>query len=218
MYLIISILAVVVGYLSGSFNYAIPICKAVSGKDIRKIGNHNPGASNVLRNVGRFWGILIGFLDGMKGLLPIIIFKLVFFNNNADLDFLVLYLIGVAAVLGHCKSIFLKFTGGGGIGTMLGVSLFFVPVEFLFSMLLGGVLVLIFLKDAEFKFGQKTPIFFVSLTPFVTLVTALFINIPLFAHISIGGHSPGLVAGAFIMSLTLLANNATFLRTKTRES
>ena len=127
-YIIVAIAAILIGYLSGSFNYAIPITKMVIDKDIRSIGNHNPGTSNVLRNVGKGWGVLVGFLDGLKGLLPIIIFRIVFFKENTNADFAILYLIGIAAVLGHCKSIFLKFTGGGGIGTMLGVSLFFIPM------------------------------------------------------------------------------------------
>lgn len=215
-YVLISIAAIIIGYLSGSINFAIPITKAVIGKDIRTIGNNNPGTSNVLRNVGKKWGIFVAFLDGLKGLLPIIIFRVFFFKEDTNADFAILYLIGITAVLGHCKSIFLKFTGGGGIGTMLGVSLFFVPVEFIFSLLFGGILVIIFFKNAELKFGQKTPIFFVTLTPFVSLATAFLIDIPLFAHISIGGHLPATVAGAFVMSFLLLAINASFLTRKVR--
>ena len=215
-YVLISIAAVITGYLSGSVNYAIPITKAVTGKDIRTIGNNNPGTSNVLRNVGKKWGILVAFLDGLKGLLPVILFRIFFFKEDTNADFAVLYLIGIAAVLGHCKSVFLKFTGGGGIGTMLGVSLFFVPVEFIVSLLAGGIIVIIFFKNAELKFGQKTPIFFVTLTPFISLATSLFIDIPLFGHISIGGHLPAEVAGTFVMSLLLLAINASFLKNKVR--
>ncbi|MBI9105070.1 MAG: glycerol-3-phosphate acyltransferase [Spirochaetales bacterium] len=217
IYFVVSILAVFLGYIIGSINFAIPITRLVLGKDIRTLGNHNPGTSNVLREVGVFWGILVGFLDGMKGLGPIIVLRLIYFNFGSSLDFLILYLVGFAAVLGHCKSIFMKFKGGGGVGTMLGVSLFFVPLEFLFSMLLGGELVLIFFRNAEFKFGQKTPIFFITLTPFVTLATALLFDIPLFAHISIGGHNWGTVAGAFVMSLGLLALNIAFLMSKEKK-
>jgi glycerol-3-phosphate acyltransferase PlsY len=52
----------------------------------------------------------------------------------------------MAAVVGHCKPVFYKFKGGGGIGTMQGVSLFFVPVEFLVSMFIGGLVVIFFFK------------------------------------------------------------------------
>jgi acyl-phosphate glycerol 3-phosphate acyltransferase len=215
-YTLIAIAAVLIGYLSGSVNYAIIITKLVLGKDIRKLGNLNPGTSNVMRNVGKPWGILVGTLDGLKGLIPIVLFRIFFFKEFTNLDFAILYLIGIAAVLGHCKSIFLHFTGGGGIGTMLGVSLFFVPIEFIASLLLGGAIVLIFFKNAEFKFGQKTPILFVTITPFLSLLTALLIDIPLFAHIAIGGHLPATVIGNFVMAFILLGMNLTLLKTKKR--
>ncbi|MBI9101460.1 MAG: glycerol-3-phosphate acyltransferase [Spirochaetales bacterium] len=214
---VISLLSILAGYFFGSVNFAIPITQMVLGKDIRTLGNHNPGTSNVLREVGPLWGVLVGFLDGMKGLLPILILRLVYFKGDDGFDFFILYLTGFAAVLGHCKSIFMKFKGGGGIGTMLGVSLFFVPVEFLFSMFIGGLIVLIFFKNSQFRFGQKTPIFFVTLTPFITLIDSLLIDIPLFAHISIGGHTWGTIAGAFVMSVGLLSLNLKFLTSKSKK-
>jgi len=216
-YAVISILSIIGGYLLGSVNFAIPITRLVIGKDIRTLGNHNPGTSNVLREVGPFWGVLVGFLDGMKGLIPVLLLRVTFFRGDGGLDFFILYLVGYAAVLGHCKSVFLKFKGGGGIGTMLGISLFFVPVEFLFSMFIGGLIVLIFFKNSEFRFGQKTPIFFVTLTPFITLIDSFLIDIPLFAHISIGGHTWGTIAGAFVMSVGLLSLNLKFLTSKSKK-
>ncbi len=213
-YVVVSVISIIAGYLSGSVNYAIPVTRMVIGKDIRTIGNHNPGTSNVVREVGAAWGVLVGFLDGMKGLVPVLILRIVFFSGDSGIDFFILYLTGFAAVIGHCKSVFLKFKGGGGIGTMLGVSLFFVPVEFLFSMFLGGLIVLIFFRNAKYRFGQKTPIFFVTLTPFVTLASSLIMDIRLFAHISIGGHNWGTIAGAFVMSLGILSFNLKFLTSK----
>jgi acyl phosphate:glycerol-3-phosphate acyltransferase len=215
-YALIAIAAILIGYLSGSVNYAIIITKLVMGVDIRKLGNLNPGTSNVMREVGKPWGILVGTLDGLKGLIPIVLFRIFFFKEFTNPDFAILYLVGIAAVLGHCKSIFLHFTGGGGIGTMLGVSLFFVPIEFVFSLLLGGAIVLIFFKNATFKFGQKTPIMFVAITPFLSLLTALLMDIPLFAHISIGGHLPATVIGNFVMAFLLLGMNLNLLITKKR--
>ena len=154
---IISVLSVLAGYIVGSVNFAIPITKLVTGKDIRTMGNHNPGTSNVLRCVGPFWGVLVGFLDGCKGLVPVLLLRLLYFKADAGIDFFILYLAGFAAVLGHCKSVFMKFRGGGGVGTMLGVSLFFVPVEFLLSMLIGGAIVLIFFKIPSTSSVRKPP-------------------------------------------------------------
>ncbi|MDA3852162.1 MAG: glycerol-3-phosphate acyltransferase [Spirochaetaceae bacterium] len=207
---------ILIGYISGSVNYAILITRAVKGLDIRTLGNKNPGTSNVMREVGKPWGVLVSVLDALKGLLPIILLRIFFYKGDSSFEISVLYLVGIAAVLGHCKSIFLKFKGGGGVGTMQGVFLFFIPVEYLFSMLLGGIIVLIFFKDAQYKFGQKTPIFFISLTPFVTLFTSYFLDIPLFTHFSIGGHLPVVVIYTFVMSLLLLLVNAKFLNRQIR--
>lgn len=212
-----AIIAVLVGYLSGAVNYAIIITRIVKNIDIRQIGNNNPGTSNVVRNVGKGWGVLVGFLDGLKGLAPIVIAGILFFNGNTNLDFALLYLIGMAAVVGHCKPVFYKFKGGGGIGTMQGVSLFFVPVEFLVSMFIGGLIVIFFFKKVKFKYGQWTPIMFVTLTPFLTLGLNYIINIPLFLHISIGGHLPSVLGGTFAMSFLILFFNISFLGKRAEE-
>ncbi|OHD77866.1 MAG: hypothetical protein A3J97_07485 [Spirochaetes bacterium RIFOXYC1_FULL_54_7] len=210
-------LAVALGYLSGAINYAIIITRLAIGKDIRTMGNLNPGTSNVLRTVGKGWGILVGFLDGIKGFLPVLLAKIFLYPANTPRDLGFLYLIGIAAVLGHCRPLFYKFKGGGGIGTMQGVSLFFLPVEFLFSMLVGGLVVLKFFKNTEHPFAQWTPIMFVILTPFVSLGTSLMIDIPLFSHIAIGGHPWTLVAGALALSVLLLWLNRSFMKKRAVE-
>ena len=212
-----AIVFLVIGYLSGAVNYAIIVTKMVAGKDIRTIGNCNPGTSNVARSVGKGWGVLVGVLDGLKGVVPDLIARLTFFTGDSPTDFLLLYCIGVAAVVGHCRPIFYGFKGGGGVGTMQGVSLFLVPVEYLASMLLGGLIVLLALRKVQYRFSRWIPISFLILTPFVTLATALWLDIPLFFHISIGGHNWGLVAGAFVMSLTILALTGNILKESTRD-
>jgi acyl phosphate:glycerol-3-phosphate acyltransferase len=211
------IFAVVIGYLSGSVNYAIIVTRLAVGKDIRTMGNLNPGTSNVVRTVGKGWGILVGFLDGIKGFLPVLLAKLFLYPANTPRDLGFLYLIGIAAVLGHCRPVFYKFKGGGGIGTMQGVSLFFLPFEFLFSMLVGGLVVLRFFRKTEHPFAQWTPIMFVVLTPFVSLGTSLLMDIPLFSHIAIGGHPWTLVAGAFALSVLLLWLNRSFMKKRAVE-
>ena len=197
----------IVGYLFGSVSYATIVTRLVSGKDIRKIGNLNPGTSNVAREVGKPWGALVAVLDGLKGAVPVLIARLTTLQGDTAIEFFILYCIGIAAVLGHCLPVFHRFKGGGGIGAMQGISLFFIPVEYLVSMLIGGTIVLIGIKKVKYRMGRWTPIMFVTLCPFITLATTLWLDIPLFAHISIGGHSWGMVAGVFVMSLTLLALN-----------
>jgi acyl phosphate:glycerol-3-phosphate acyltransferase len=217
VFIFYAIIGIIVGYLSGSVNYAIIITKLVKGLDIRKIGNNNPGTSNVVRNVGKGWGVLVGFLDGLKGMAPIIIARIFFFSGDTNLDFALLYLIGMAAVIGHCKPVYYKFDGGGGIGTMQGVSLFFIPIEFLVSMFIGGLIVIFFFKKVKFKYGQWTPIMFVTITPFLTLGLNYIVDISLFAHISIGGHPFTVLAGAFAMSFLILFFNISFLGNRAEE-
>lgn len=217
MRIVILFLAVIAGYLSGAVNYAIIITRAVTGKDIRTLGNANPGMSNVFRLVGKGWGILVAFLDGFKGMAPLILAKIFLYPANTDADLASLYLIGIAAVIGHCRPVFYGFKGGGGIGTMQGVSLFFVPVEYLVSMLVGGLISMRFFKNTEHKFTQWTPVMFVILTPFVTLAAGRLMNVPLFAHISIGGHPWSVIAGAFTLSLLLLWLNRSFMKRRAEE-
>ena len=203
----------VLGYLSGSVNYAIIVTRLVRGEDIRKIGNGNPGTSNVMRTVGKPWGIIVGLSDALKGVIPMLSARLWVLNGQSGVEFFILYCIGTAAVLGHCRPVFYGFKGGGGIGTMQGVSLFMVPIEYLASMLLGGLIVLLGMKKmVGYKFSRWIPIMFTILTPFVTLATSLWLDIPLFAHIRIGGHSWGTVAGAFLISLSILALTGSVLR------
>ena len=217
IFILVSCAAVLTGYLSGSVNYAIIITRAVAGKDIRQIGNKNPGTSNVVRSVGKKWGFLVGFLDAFKIFAPLVLTRIFLFPDDSNLHFSILYLMGIAGVVGHCLPVFYGFKGGGGIGTMQGVSLFFIPIEYLLSMLIGGTIVLLFFKGVKYKYGQWTPIMFVSITPFLTLLLSLTINIPLFAHISIGGHPWSVVAGVFVLSFTILGLNIGFMRSRAEE-
>ena len=217
VYVLVACAAVFAAYLSGAVNYAIIITRLVAGKDIRELGNRNPGMSNVGRSIGKSWGLLVMILDGLKVMVPLILARRFQFHSEAELDFAVLYLMGIAGVTGHCLPVFYRFKGGGGIGPMQGVSLFFVPIEYMVSMLIGGTFVIIFVKSVQHKYTQWTPIMFVILTPFLTLLTTLTMDVPLFAHISIGGHPRAVVGGAFALSLIILALNITFMRSRARE-
>ena len=115
-------------YLLGSVPFGLIIAKA-HGKDLRSIGSGNIGATNVARALGRKWAYLCFILDVMKGLLPMLAMQL--FNTSiftASYDeqavvFLLWLMIGCAAILGHIFPIYLKFKGGKGVATSLGVAL-----------------------------------------------------------------------------------------------
>ena len=86
-----------------------------AGIDIRKAGSGNVGATNVARVVGKWQGILTLIADALKGFLP------VFLASHIDLGSRTIALAGAAAFLGHLYPVFLRFSGGKGVATALGV-------------------------------------------------------------------------------------------------
>ena len=100
-------------YLLGSIPFGFILTKIFIKKDIRKSGSGNIGASNVLRSGGKFLGLLTLLLDGAKGYFAI----LIAINNFQD------YLILSASLtfMGHLFPIWLKFKGGKGVATYLGI-------------------------------------------------------------------------------------------------
>lgn len=214
MKIVVSLAAIVVAYLFGSINFAIVLTRLIRGEDIRTLGNTNPGASNMSRTIGRGWGLLVLTLDALKAIIVILPARLWLFNQGEPWDFAILYLIGIAAVLGHVFPIWYQFKGGGGVSTMLGVSLWFVPIEFLISMLVGGFLALGFMRNKGNWISQWTPIFFITLTPFLTLFFNLTVDIPIWKNISLGGHPWTVVAGCFALSVTMLGLNIHLLKSK----
>jgi len=214
---LLAIAALVAAYLSGSVNYAIIITRLVSGQDIRELGNHVAGASNTGRSIGRKWGLLVTFLDGMKAMGPLILARLFLFPEESDLHFAILYGMALAAILGHMKPVFYNFRGGNGVASFQGAMLFFIPMEYLASMLIGGTIVLLFVRGVKYRLTQWVPISFVTLTPFLTLAINRIVDVPLFAHISIGGHLPAVIVGNFVLSLYMLGMNFAFMRERKRE-
>ena len=105
---ILELLAVVISaYIIGSIPTGYIIVKAFTGEDIRTIGSGSTGATNVKRVMGKKWFFITLLLDAFKGALPVV-------------------LAAIAVILGHSKSIFLKFTGGksvaSGVGTILALN------------------------------------------------------------------------------------------------
>ena len=110
---------IVFSYLLGSIPFGYLIFYFTEGRDIRTLGSGNIGATNVLRSKGKLAGLLTLALDILKGAVPVIYGRIHF-----DLPWIVL-LGGLAVLLGHVFPIFLKFRGGKGVGSLVGVFLVF---------------------------------------------------------------------------------------------
>jgi len=122
-------------YLVGSIPTAYLIGKFRNGTDIREVGSHNMGAMNVIYNVGFWWGALVMTIDIGKGVLTMAVAKLL---NIPELAY---YAAGIVVILGHNFPIFLKFRGGKGGATAVGVLSF---LMFPFGFLIGlGVFALL---------------------------------------------------------------------------
>ena len=112
---LVLVLAAVIGYAVGSVNPAA-IFARVRGTDLREVGSGNPGATNAGRAFGWRVGVLVALLDMLKGFLPVIAFEAVGLPEAG-------LVAGVAAVLGHVTSPFLRGRGGKGVATSLGAIL-----------------------------------------------------------------------------------------------
>ena len=106
------------GYLLGSIPFGFLIYRCSRGKDIRLTGSGNTGATNVLRSAGYVAGAATLILDAGKGWASVAIASRLSQSNPA-----VIGTAALAAIAGHCFSVFLRFRGGKGVATGLGAFL-----------------------------------------------------------------------------------------------
>ena len=130
---LILIVALLLSYLAGAIPFGL-LFSRMAGKDVRREGSGNIGATNVNRVLGKKLGILTLCCDVAKGFLPVFVASL-FLPVGENWELLV-GLCGLAAVLGHMFSIYLGFKGGKGVATALGVFLFFSPWSIVLALVL----------------------------------------------------------------------------------
>ncbi len=119
-------------YLLGAVPFGFLIARA-RGIDIRTVGSGNIGATNVLRSVGKSWGILTLILDALKGLIPAWLFPVLAASVFGDLETsdVMRVVCGCTAVIGHNYPVYLKFKGGKGVATTAGALIGIAPMALL---------------------------------------------------------------------------------------
>lgn len=118
------VLAIVAAYVIGSIDFAVIVAR-MHGVDIHEVGSGNPGASNVLRSLGRGPAAMVLIGDTLKGVVGAAMGMIA--SGTADPLVQWAFLAGLAAVVGHCYPVFHRFKGGKGVATGLGVLFFTVP-------------------------------------------------------------------------------------------
>jgi glycerol-3-phosphate acyltransferase PlsY len=116
-----SILALLLGYALGSVPFGLLLARAAGLGDIRQIGSGNIGATNVLRTGNKKVAAATLLLDGLKGFVAVVLAQHLFGDDGSWASPVAAAALG--AVLGHCFPLWLKFKGGKGVATNLGVSL-----------------------------------------------------------------------------------------------
>jgi glycerol-3-phosphate acyltransferase PlsY len=157
MFSLETVSVVIVGYLLGSIPFGVLVAKKM-GVDIYSVGSGNPGATNVLRSIGKTAGYTVFILDFLKGILATVWFKigLVAFSGDPNLA-----LWGLpAAVLGHTYPLFSNFRGGKGVATAMGGLLGVMPGCLLIGLVSWLVIFVTtrYVAVASIGFGLSLPV------------------------------------------------------------
>ena len=174
------VIAIIIGYLLGSFPSAYLAGRLKKGIDIRKVGSKNMGAVNVYYEVGPVEAALVTLTDLGKGIGAIFLMRwLSGLPLISEFDYLTA-LVSIAAVIGHVFPVFLKFRGGKGGATIIGIFLFLMPLVVLFLFVV-FVVALLITRNPTFSYGLLFIIF-----PFIAWLIYLDYHGELLILFSIG--------------------------------
>ena len=164
------IMFIVTAYLLGSIPFGKLIAKRVARINITQRGSGNIGATNVARELGITWGLVTLFLDMLKGFLPVFLYAHYILQAGIEFE-TCLSAIGLSALLGHQFSIFMRFRGGKGVATAIGIYLVTSPLACLMAVIvfiltvykwdfvsLGSMLAAIVMPGLLALFGKSQPL------------------------------------------------------------
>lgn len=137
-----SIVLILLAYLFGSLPIGLLVGRMVKGIDVRDYGSGNIGASNVWRIMGPLWGTAVFLFDFCKGYFPTVLTTRLH-AHHPDISPWLAVAAGLAAILGHNFSPFLRFKGGKGVATSLGVVFGLSPAAAAIGFAVWGVCLLV---------------------------------------------------------------------------
>ena len=127
----------IIAFFSGAIPFSIILTKILSGKDVREIGDNNPGAVNAWKSAGAYVGLIVMFLEFLKAILPIAIAIRFFDLNGYNLVF-----ISLMPIFGHSFSPFLKFRGGKALAVT--AAMWLALFQFEAAIVIFGLLAILF--------------------------------------------------------------------------
>lgn len=173
------LLLILFAFIIGSIPFGVIIAK-LRGVDLKKVGSGNIGATNVLRTMGKGPAILTLAGDVLKGAISVAAGE--YFLNDPTLA----GIVGLSSILGHNFSVFLRFKGGKGVATSIGVLLFFSPKVALVTIALWLTVIAISRYSslgAIVSFGVlPIDIYFIDYTPGNLIISLLMSGLLIFRH------------------------------------
>jgi glycerol-3-phosphate acyltransferase PlsY len=182
-------LIVLLGYLFGSVPFGLLISKA-RGIDLRKVGSGNIGTTNVLRAVGKKEALITLLADILKGTVPVVLARTLTGNDT------LVALTAAAAVLGHDFPLFLRFKGGKGVATSIGVMLGVSPFLGLLLIVVWVLTALVFKYSSLSALTAFGVLFVFSFVPsFPKPIKALMIILPALIYVKHRANIQRLIQG-----------------------
>lgn len=176
-----TIILLALSYLLGNINPAIIVTKIKKGIDIRSVNSQNAGATNVTLTLGFKYGLMIGILDILKGVLPVLAARLLFPDNDA-----IWFLSGLFVLMGHIFPVFYQFKGGKGTATLIGVLFTATPLYAFILFIISFILLITtkFIAIPSINAAIVTPIY-LYFSPYsneAIWVMVIFMVVSLYKH------------------------------------
>mgnify|MGYP001086474350 CR=1 FL=1 len=186
------ITVIIIGYLLGCLQWSYILGKTFKKVDIRTLGNYNAGASNTVISLGWKWGVLVAILDIGKAIISIILIKYLLKNllliSNSDPY---LYLNGFSVILGHNYPFYMRFKGGKGTASLIGM---LAAIDIKMALIGIFTIITITLITDYIALGTiSLVIMFVGTTIFFKFSTGSIYIAILIALLSIYNHIPNII-------------------------
>tara|TARA_B110000196_G_scaffold115077_1_gene100172 strand:+ start:772 stop:1395 length:624 start_codon:yes stop_codon:yes gene_type:complete len=160
---VITLIYSIIAFLCGSIPFAVILTKFLSGKNVRLVGDNNPGAINAWKTGGSLVGMVVMFIEFLKAILPI--FIAMYFLDFTGIN---LIIISFMPILGHSFSPFLKFKGGKALAVTAAMWLALFQIE---------AAIIIFVLLAIFFVIQKNDAWTVTLVHFGLLIYGILTDL-----------------------------------------